>query len=86
MRDWLAIAFQKTVVYRSLKMAAVVGTLLVLINHGDSIASGVLTGMQIVKIAVTFLVPYCVSTISSVTAIRAIMLAPGADAKRSTKT
>lgn len=49
---------------------AVVGTILTAINHGDAILAGQLTAERLVRIALTFLVPYAVSTTSSVAAIR----------------
>jgi len=70
MRKWLVIALDKAVVHRALKMALLVGIVLAAINHGDAIVNGALTAVQAVKIVVTFFVPYCVSTISSVAAIR----------------
>lgn len=67
---WLQVATRRTVVVRALTVAAVVGTLLALINHGDYMISGYLSFSVMVKIGVTYLVPYGVSTYSSVGAIR----------------
>ena len=39
------------------------------INHGDLSVSGAMARMEWVKIGITFLVPYSVSTISSVLAV-----------------
>lgn len=47
-----------------------VGVVLVLINHGDKLASGQITALTVFKMGLTFFVPYCVSTFSSVLAIR----------------
>lgn len=52
-------------------MAAVVGPILIVINHGDVIANGTLDGVAWMKMLLTVLVPYCVSTYSSVGALRA---------------
>jgi len=70
MKNWLAIAFESSVVRRALKMMAVVGCILALINHGDALLMGAMTATAWLKVALTFAVPYCVSTISSVQAIR----------------
>ena len=41
-----------------------------MINHGDKILSFTLSPTDLAKIALTFCVPYCVSTYSSVLAIK----------------
>ena len=61
---WWTLARHAGFVTRSLKLAAVVGTILVLINYGDRL--GVLTGRDLLKICLTYLVPYCVSTYACV--------------------
>lgn len=70
MRAWLAIALQRSVTTRALKVALLVGCILALINHGDRLLSGEVTPTEWLKIGLTFLVPYCVSTFASVQAIR----------------
>lgn len=69
-RSLLWLARQPSVVKRAAKIAVIVGVILATINHGDAIVSGTLTGVGIAKILLTFCVPYCVSTYSSVVAIR----------------
>ncbi|WP_366513985.1 nitrate/nitrite transporter NrtS [Planktotalea sp.] len=69
-RSFLWLAKQPSVVKRATKIAIFVGIVLATINHGDAIMSGTLSGTGIIKILVTFCVPYCVSTYSSVLAIR----------------
>jgi hypothetical protein len=64
------VAFQAAVVRRGLVFAAVVGPVLIGINHGDALASGELGGVRLLKMALTLLVPYLVSTASSVLAVR----------------
>ena len=64
------IARQPSVVRRALKIASVVGIVLALINHGDKLLALQLTLTDVFKIMLTFAVPYCVSTYSSVLAIR----------------
>lgn len=70
MRAWLTIAFQESVWKRALKVAAVVGSILAAINHGDALLSGEATTTEWIKVVLTFLVPYCVATFASVQAIR----------------
>lgn len=50
---------------RGLIVAGIVGPILALINHGDAIFSGNLTRADALRIAATFLVPFCVSCVSS---------------------
>lgn len=57
------------VVRRALWVAVVVGVVLVAINHADAIIRGDITMGRLVKIVTTVLVPYCVSTYSSVGAM-----------------
>ena len=47
------------------------GTILVAINHGDAIVRGDLSMGRLLRIALTVMVPYCVSTYSSVSALHA---------------
>lgn len=59
---WQA-AFERDVVFRALRVSAVVGTLLFAINHGDVFVGG---GMVVWwKVILTYFVPYGVSTYSS---------------------
>ena len=63
-------AFRKDVFLRAFKMALIVGIILAIINHGDHIFFGTMTVTNWIKVIITFCVPFCVSTISSVLAIR----------------
>jgi hypothetical protein len=47
-----------------------VGSILVIINHGDAIVRGDLSAGRLLRIALTIAVPYCVSIYSSVSALR----------------
>ena len=64
------IAFRKDVFLRAFKMAMIVGVILAIINHGDHIFLGTMTVTNWIKILITFCVPFCVSTILSVLAIK----------------
>jgi len=68
---WIALATSPSVVRRATVVAIVVGTVLVAINHGDAILRGELGVGRLLRIALTVMVPYCVSTYSSVSALRA---------------
>ncbi len=68
MSERLRIASSRPVVTRALKYALGVGALLIAINQGDHILAGTLTSGNAAKMALTVLVPYCVSTASSVSA------------------
>lgn len=50
--------------------AVVVGAILVGINHGDALLAGEMTWGRWFKVGLTVWVPYCVSTLSSVGALR----------------
>ena|GEM_PF-1449470 len=56
-------ALERVVVVQALKVAAVVGTVLVTINQGDVIFSGGMPNWW--KLGLTYCVPYCVSTYSA---------------------
>ena len=68
--SWLRLAAHPATVRRALVTAAVVGTILVLINHGDALLAGRMTVARTLKAALTVLVPYVVSTVSSVSTRR----------------
>lgn len=70
-RSWLTDACEPPVARRAVRVALVVGTVLVAINHGDRILRGTLDALAWAKIALTYCVPYCVSTYSAVSALRA---------------
>ncbi len=58
----LQIWLSKKILYRSVKTALVVGTILAFINHGDLIISGALTVERWLTIGLTCLVPYSVAS------------------------
>ena len=58
--------FLRPIVLTATKVAIVVGTILALINHAPALLALELSRQQILQIALTYLVPYCVSTYSSV--------------------
>ncbi len=68
-REWLRIASTKPIVMRGLKYGLVVGSILIIINHGNAITGGTVDSTRVIQMMLTLLVPYCVSTASSVGAI-----------------
>jgi hypothetical protein len=68
--SWARLALSAPVVRRALGYAVVVGALLIAINHGDALLAGELDATRLWKIGLTVLVPYTVSTLSSVGALR----------------
>ncbi|WP_282027033.1 nitrate/nitrite transporter NrtS [Limimaricola cinnabarinus] len=65
-----AVATERSVVVRAARIALVVGIVLAGINHGHRLISSEIDGATLARICLTFLVPYCVSTYSSVLAVR----------------
>ena len=71
MKAWLNTALRSDIVTRSVKVASIVGTILAPINYWDRLVPYSLDFNAWVKIAMTYCVPYCVSTYASVSAIGA---------------
>jgi hypothetical protein len=69
-REWLRIATRRSIVRRAASYAIVVGAILITINHGDAILRGDISTGRLLKMMLTVLVPYSVSTASSVSAFR----------------
>jgi len=68
-RNFIEIASQRPIVMRGLKYGLVVGSILIAINHGNAIVEGTVDATRIFQMVLTMLVPYCVSTASSVAAV-----------------
>jgi len=66
---WLSLCLSRPVVRRAAYSALLVGALLIAINHGDELLRGQLDTARLLKMALTVLVPYGVSTASSVMSI-----------------
>ena len=65
-REFLKLLLEPQLLLRSFKLAIVVGTVLITINYGDLILKGDTEKIAWYKIALTYLVPYCVSTYSAI--------------------
>ena len=62
----ISVFFSRSVARRAAVVAAIVGTILAFINHGDLIFSGTLTATFWTKMIATCFVPYTVSSMTSV--------------------
>jgi hypothetical protein len=65
LRCWRHAVFYGPVFRRALQVAAVVGTILFAINQLNVVLSGGVTPFVVLKIALTYLVPFLVSTYSA---------------------
>ena len=70
MVEWIRLACEASVVRRALGYAVVVGAILIAINHGAAILNGDLTVERLIQMGLSVLVPYLVSTSSSVGVMR----------------
>ena len=70
MRETVELVTRRDVVVRALRVALLVGTVLIAINHGDRILNSSVAQLDFLKMILTYFVPYGVSTFSSVAAIR----------------
>ncbi len=68
MKHRLKIARQPAVMRTATRFALIVGPILIAINHGDVILAGEMQTSDWIKCAITMLVPYTVSTLSSISA------------------
>jgi hypothetical protein len=78
--DFAWQAFEGAVVRRACVYAVVVGAVLIGINHGDALLAGDVDAARWWKMGLTVLVPYTVSTLSSVGALRSAGAARAAQA------
>ena len=67
--NWWHYARSPEVRRRALKMSAIIGTVLATINYADKLLGGGLSTSDLCKIALTYCVPFCVSTYSAATAL-----------------
>ncbi|WP_375748123.1 nitrate/nitrite transporter NrtS [Vibrio sp. HN007] len=65
-KNYYRYAVRQRIFQRSLKVSAVVGSLLMLINHGDKLFNQEVQLLDYLKICLTYLVPFCVSTHASI--------------------
>jgi hypothetical protein len=60
--EWIKLASAGRVVRRATMTAVIVGAFLIGINHGDAIIRHDVTPPRLLRMILTFLVPYLVST------------------------
>ena len=70
MGTWISTALEPAVVRRAMKYSVVVGAILVLINYLDIFLAGAVEPGMIPKMLLNFVVPYLVSTSSSVATLK----------------
>lgn len=68
--SWLHLAARPSIVKRAYAYAVIVGAILIAINQGDVILQGHITSACLLKMGLTVTVPYAVSTLSSIAALR----------------
>jgi hypothetical protein len=69
-KSWWDIALEREVIKRSLKTSLIVGSILAMINHGDALLALNMPLDRVIKMGLTYAVPYIVSTSASIGAIR----------------
>lgn len=70
-KDALRDMFDPVIVHTALRVAAIVGTILALINHYDLLLGHSITLKTVIQIMLIYCVPYIVSTHGQVSARRA---------------
>lgn len=70
-REALRVACLPGTLRRTLVIAAIVGTLLSIVNQGDVIIRGDADALTWIRVVVNYLVPFCVSTAGFLGACRA---------------
>ncbi len=79
--EWVHVATDRRILRRALLTSLVVGLLLTAINHGDELLRRGFETSHAWPIALTLLVPFTVTLISSITAVRGLT-SIGAEADR----
>ncbi|MCC7412177.1 MAG: nitrate/nitrite transporter NrtS [Gammaproteobacteria bacterium] len=69
-RSWITDALQPAVRRRAAHVSLIVGTVLVIINHGHALIDGDVTTVRCAQMLLTYAVPYAVSTYAAVGALR----------------
>ena len=72
MTDFLTLCFTRPIMKRAVITALLVGAILIAINHGDAILRGQMNADRWLKDALTVLVPYLVSTVSSASTLMSV--------------
>jgi len=72
MKAFLGLCLTPPIIKRAFLTALIVGAILIAINHGDAILRGEMNTDRWLKGALTVLVPYLVSTVSSASTLLSI--------------
>ena len=72
MTEFMRLALRPDVFRRALAYGVVVGAIRIAINHADFLLAGDVDARRFVKLLLTPVVPFCVSTFSSVGALRSV--------------
>ncbi|MGE0705491.1 MAG: nitrate/nitrite transporter NrtS [Vicinamibacterales bacterium] len=75
LREWCVRATNRETIRRALSTSVLVGPLLTVINHGGALSDDLSPG-RILRVALTFVIPYVVSTVASVHATIGIASSP----------
>jgi len=67
--QWLSLCISKSVMRRALYTSLIVGIVLIAINHGDAIIKKQMDSVRLFRMCLTVVVPYVVSTVSSVSTV-----------------
>ncbi len=71
MNKFTKLAFHRSTINKAIMISLSVGTMLNLINQGDYILQMQWEKISVFKAFLTYLTPFCVSTYSTATALRA---------------
>ncbi len=71
MKKKMRIAMQPEVIRTATRFALIVGPILAFINHGDAMLDGSMDSPAWLKVGLTMIVPYTVSTLSSISVYQA---------------
>lgn len=66
----IKVSLRPSIVKRALRYAVVLGLVLISFNQGDAILHGEITSARLVQMALMVMVPYALSSLSSVGALR----------------
>lgn len=67
---WLDTARDPAVARGSLGYSVIVGTILIVVNHSDALTGESVSPMRLLRMGLTMIVPYILSTLSSIQAVR----------------
>lgn len=69
-REAVRVCLLRSTLRRTVRIALVVGTVLSLVNQSNRIFGGTMTAMVWAKVALNYVVPFCVSSVGFLSATR----------------